>query len=324
MVRKRTGRTGAECRCGAFTLVELLVVVAIIALLVAILLPTLSAAREQGRATKCLSNLHGFAHGITIYANDYGDALLPSRLPKVDTCNTYADLVGGRKYRPTAVAMMSHAIGVPPFEDPKSCKDQVDRFGELGDRQNYASDAFVCPSVSDWRDERDGAYGWNYQFLGNSRYLDGDDEVGIYKNWPVLLTQVRYPGRTVAFADCMGTASSSAPLERQPYRDDDRVVEQYGNEGFNLDPPRVDAANGEMAENDPGAQARTSVDPRHRGKGNVLWLDGHAGAETLEALGYRFNNDYSIGFDGDNALWTGNGTDQAWTPEWNPNLIPQP
>src|SRR5438105_15145523 len=43
-------------RCG-FTLVELLVVIAIITLLLSILVPSLGAAREQGRIAKCCSNL---------------------------------------------------------------------------------------------------------------------------------------------------------------------------------------------------------------------------------------------------------------------------
>ena len=54
----------------AFTLIELLVVIAIIAVLMAILLPTLSKAREAGRATVCLANLHQLFLTARIYADE--------------------------------------------------------------------------------------------------------------------------------------------------------------------------------------------------------------------------------------------------------------
>jgi prepilin-type N-terminal cleavage/methylation domain-containing protein/prepilin-type processing-associated H-X9-DG protein len=53
-----------------FTLVELLVVVSIIALLVAILLPSLRRAREQAKLATCLANLTGIAKGSLTYAAD--------------------------------------------------------------------------------------------------------------------------------------------------------------------------------------------------------------------------------------------------------------
>jgi len=59
-----------------FTLIELLVVIAIIALLMGILLPALTAVREQGRRAVCAQNEKNTGLGLFVYANDY-DGKLP-------------------------------------------------------------------------------------------------------------------------------------------------------------------------------------------------------------------------------------------------------
>jgi len=61
----------------AFTLIEILVVVAIIALLVAILLPSLAGAREQARIALCSSNLHQQGLGMVTYGEDFNGQLPP-------------------------------------------------------------------------------------------------------------------------------------------------------------------------------------------------------------------------------------------------------
>lgn len=54
----------------AFTLIELLVVIAIIALLMAILMPTLNRAREQGRRAVCLNNMKQLTLGWIMYCDE--------------------------------------------------------------------------------------------------------------------------------------------------------------------------------------------------------------------------------------------------------------
>lgn len=63
-------------RCRAFTLVELLVVIGVIALLISALLPALNKARRAAQSVRCLSNLRQISNYVFLYVNE-NDGVMP-------------------------------------------------------------------------------------------------------------------------------------------------------------------------------------------------------------------------------------------------------
>src|ERR1700722_2631433 len=72
----------------AFTLVELLVVIGIIALLISVLLPVLGRARAVANDTLCESNLRQVTLAMLMYANDYHGLLPPAQYLPADSNGT--------------------------------------------------------------------------------------------------------------------------------------------------------------------------------------------------------------------------------------------
>jgi prepilin-type N-terminal cleavage/methylation domain-containing protein/prepilin-type processing-associated H-X9-DG protein len=117
-----------------FTLVELLVVIGIIAVLVGILLPALSSARESARKVTCGSNLRQIALAVTMYVND-NKGFLPA---------CYRQIGGvyriGANYGPNAGL-------VDPKAPPNSMKLLVQPpLGLAPARYLTTPDIFFCPS----------------------------------------------------------------------------------------------------------------------------------------------------------------------------------
>ena len=64
-----------------FTLIELLIVIAIITILAAMLLPALNQARARGKSISCTNNLKQWGQAGMLYASDYNDTVVPSIAP---------------------------------------------------------------------------------------------------------------------------------------------------------------------------------------------------------------------------------------------------
>ncbi len=95
------GHDSTHIRPG-FTLIELLVVIAIILILVAILVPSISGAREQAQRSRCAANIKAILAGFVIYSQEFGNTYPVAKGPPASTpgawksCNATA--VGGQSY----------------------------------------------------------------------------------------------------------------------------------------------------------------------------------------------------------------------------------
>lgn len=107
----------------AFTLIEMLVVIGIIAILAAMLLPALAKAKEKAKAVNCLSNVKQWAYGIHLYVEDNHE-FFPYEGRQGDPINVapnteaWYNVVPPLAKIPTLVAMYQE--GEPPLPGTKN------------------------------------------------------------------------------------------------------------------------------------------------------------------------------------------------------------
>jgi prepilin-type N-terminal cleavage/methylation domain-containing protein/prepilin-type processing-associated H-X9-DG protein len=159
-----------------FTLIELLIVIAIIAILTSILLPALKQAKEKAKAISCANKLKQIAPAVFMYTNDYNDCLPhagDAQIPTQKANATWKALLAPYLAITSITAYnLEHGPFLCPSQERKTCGDPL-----------AGSNGFY------------GGYGWNYKYLG---WRDVDESGCL--GW-VRLSQIKNPSKLIMAGD---------------------------------------------------------------------------------------------------------------------------
>lgn len=239
---KIPGQKGGRFLTG-FTLVEILVVISVVALLMAILLPALAAARSRTQALVCKSNLRQLLIASIGYAAENDGFYVP------------------------AASDMWDSAGLHRWHGVRDALDEPFDAGR-GPLVGYLADGRVkeCPAKmgfvkgEDWNtnfEQGCGGYGYNMTYIGSRIWQCGINSVQAWKESyarTTRMTEIASPGRTLMFADSAMANDGISLIE------------------YSFAEPPFTVHNGQPATN---FYMSPSIHFRHSGRVNVGWADGH-------------------------------------------------
>jgi len=237
--RSCCARVASRAR-GAFTLIELLIVLAILSLLLALLLPAMARARESARLAGCLNNLHQLTLATLLYSDENSDDLPFPPPATVEYLDNYG--FGGR-FTISAEQVLVEGLKMPhqrplnAFLYPEFTRKGIGiSRRDLRDPARFNFPLFECPSdqsfnyterSSEWR--TDPQYTQSAYFTTGSSYAYNATWHGVkglfrYRDvarpleWESgyrLLRNARfaYPSRFVVYIDEPGNFQSVFRLE---------------------------------------------------------------------------------------------------------------
>ncbi|MCB9849843.1 MAG: type II secretion system protein [Phycisphaerales bacterium] len=278
-----------------FTLVELLVVISIIALLVAILLPSLRGARDQAKSVVCRSNIRQLHLANASYALENRDLFVPG-------ASDMANGFGGRN--------RWHGARASAAVDPDPKKNTFDP--EKGPLVNSLRDGKItgCPQRTEFVTDGArnafeagcGGYGYNLYGVGSRFYSNELTASDITKQAQYLLgwpaARIARPADTVMFTD---TAFEQYHSQWGEYF----IEYSFCEPPWSLDVTTQGPVErrGEPAD---WWLSTPSIHFRHRENTNVAWCDGHVSGERLA--------NSKLGSDRHQLGWFGSLDNSAFAP----------
>jgi prepilin-type N-terminal cleavage/methylation domain-containing protein/prepilin-type processing-associated H-X9-DG protein len=253
-----------------FTLIELIVVIAIISVLAALLTPALSAGLERAQACKCQSNIRQLFLANIQYAADHGRYVAAA-----------PDIFGKNLKRWHGV----RSSMTKPFDGTR---------GPLYEYLSQSDGLRTCPSLKNFRsgaafnafEDSCGGYGYNDRGVGSRAYWHGYNTNGVLNGMPPVA--IRQPTETVMFCDV---------AYPQPYGNPKYLIEYSFAEAYWF-------LDGQQPPQEAG-RADPTIHFRHRGRANIVWCDGHVSSEPMTVTKEEKFTRYNIGWFGaaDNKLF---------------------